>query len=124
MTIYSRKIQITMNIPSSNNFHAWSKVKQWLWRSTLSRRTRALIVQRVVVNTILFDSNARPWNLGAVRRLEGMAEKCYRLVWSGGRGQSLKRMQELGVNMFAVRKELTITSIRTKPERSKGLGTF
>ena len=45
-----------------------------------------------------------------------MADKCYRLVWSGGRGQPLKRMKEFDVNMFDVRNELGITFLRTKIE--------
>ena len=34
---------------------AWYKTKKWLWRSKLSMRTQALVVQALVESTMLFD---------------------------------------------------------------------
>ena len=93
-------------------YHSWSKVKQWLWKSNLGKRTRAIFVQGVVDSTPLFDNNTRAWTKGAVRRLQSLVDKCYRHVWSGGKGQPLRRIDA----SQKTRTGHSLASIRTKPE--------
>ena len=44
-------------------------------------------------------------------------DKCYRYVWSNRREQPLRRMQELGVNMWDLRSKLGVKSVRWKIEK-------
>ena len=44
-------------------------------------------------------------------------DKCYRYVWSNRREQPLRRMQELGTNMWDVRSMLGVKSVRWKVEK-------
>ena len=94
---------------------AWAKVRKWLWRSTLSKRTKALVIQAVVESTMLFDSNARSWRQSDIKRLQSVADRCYRFIWNNGKGMALIRMQEK-TNTYEIRRQLNITSIRTKIE--------
>ena len=61
-------------------YMAWSKLRHWFWRSSLTKRTRAVIVQAVVESNLLFDSSTRPWNTTSIRKLQSMVDKCYRSV--------------------------------------------
>ena len=94
----------------------WAKVRKWLWRSTLSKRTKALVIQAVVESTMLFDSNARSWRQSDIKRLQSVADRCYRFIWNNGKGMALIRMQEEKTNSYEIRRQLNITSIRTKIE--------
>ena len=95
---------------------AWAKVKKWLWKSKLSKRTRALVVQAVVELSLLFDCNARPWTVGDLNRFQSMVDRFHRYIWNNGKGLPLVRMQKEGVNGYEVRRQLGITSIRSKVE--------
>ena len=95
---------------------AWAKVKKWLWKSKLSKRTRALVVQAVVESSLLFDCNARPWTVGDLNRFQSVVDRFYRYIWNNGKGLPLVRMQEEGVNGYEVRRQLGITSIRSRVE--------
>ena len=85
---------------------AWAKVKKWLWKSKLSKRTRALVVQAVVESSLLFDCNARPWTVGDLNRFQSVVDRFYRYIWNNGKGLPLVRMQEEGVNVYEVRRQL------------------
>ena len=95
---------------------AWAKVKKWLWKSKLSKRTRALVVQAVVESSLFFDCNARPWTVGDLNKFQSVLNRFYRYIWNNGKGLPLVRMQEEGVNGYEVRRQLGITSIRSKVE--------
>ena len=97
-------------------YTAAAKIRKWLWKSTLKRRTKALIIQAVVESTMLFDSNARAWSPSDIQKLQSVVDKSYRSVWNNGKKMTLVRMQQEGKNMFAVRRELEISSLRTKIE--------
>ena len=95
---------------------AWAKVRKWLWRSTLSKRTKAFVIQAVVESTMFFDGNARSWRLSDIKKLQSVADRCYRFIWNNGKSRALIRMQEEKTNSYEVRRQLNITSIRTKIE--------
>ena len=97
-------------------YWAWSKVRRWLWKTKVSKRTKAIIVQAVVESTMLFDCSARAWTVTDMAKMQSMADKCYRWIWNEGRGLTLLRMEREGVNSFEIRRVLGITSIRTKIE--------
>ena len=104
------------NARTKRGSQAWFKVKKWLWKSTLSKRTKALIVQGVVEASLLFDSNVRSWSATDTDKLQSIADRCYRFVWNNGKAGALLRMQNEGINSFQIRKDLGIESIRTKVE--------
>ena len=56
-------------------YHAWSKIRRWLWQSNLSKGTKAIVVQAVVESSSLFDCNVRPWLQGDIIEMQGMVEK-------------------------------------------------
>ena len=95
---------------------AWAKVQNWLWKSSLRKRTRALIVQAVVDSTMLFDSSARAWAASEVAKFQSVPDRAYRFIWNDGRGLPLIRMQRESINMFRIRNGLQISSVRTKVE--------
>ena len=113
-TLIGRKEDINARI--KRGYHAWSKAKKWLWKSTLSKRTKAVIVQAVVESTMLFDCSVRPWTTTHISKLQRVADIAYRNVWNNGKGLALYRMQKEGVNSFEIRRQLGITSIRQKME--------
>ena len=96
---------------------AWYKIKRWLWKSTLSKRTQAIAVQARVESTMLFDSAVRPWSKTDINKMQSVVDKAYRHIWNGGRGLALIRMQETSTNSYQIRKELGIPSIRCKIEK-------
>ena len=97
-------------------YYAWSRVKQWLWNSSLSKRTRALVVQAVVETTLLFDCSVRAWTPTDIQKFQSVADRAYRFVWNNGKPLTLIRMQNEGVNSYEIRRQLNIESIRTKIE--------
>ena len=97
-------------------FTSCSKVRRWFWKSKLSRRTRSRILQAMVESTMLFDSQARAWAPSDLARLQSMVDKGYGSVWNNGDGRVLKRMEATGTNMYKIREELAVTSVRTKVE--------
>ena len=104
------------NRNSQRGNHASAKVRKWLWKSSLNKKTKARVVQAVVESTMLFDCNARMWTKTDIGKMQSIADKCYRRIWNNGKGLALIRMEQEHVNMFDVRNELGITSMRTKVE--------
>ena len=68
-------------------------------------------------SSLLYDCQARVWYKKDVRALQSWVDKCYRWVWSGGRGQPLRRMQAQGANMTDVRGRLRIRAVECKIEK-------
>ena len=95
----------------------WWKVRAKLKGSRLSRRWQARIVEACVESALLFDSGVRVWYKCEYKRLQKFMDKCFRYVWSNRREQPLRRMQELGVNMWDVRSMLGVKSVRWKVEK-------
>ena len=95
----------------------WGQVKGWLRGSRMSKKVQARVVEACVESSLLYDCQARVWYKKDVRALQSWVDKCYRWVWSGGRGQPLRRMQELGVNMIDVRKKLGVRALESKIEK-------
>ena len=113
-TKVGKKDDVALRIKRGNC--AWARVRRWLWRSNLKKRTKAIIVQAVVESSMLFDCNVRGWSTTDTKRLQSVADKAYRFVWNSGRGLTLIRMQEEQVNMYEIRHQLGIDSIRQKVE--------
>ena len=114
-THIGRKEDRTERIKRANI--AWAKFKRRLWKSKLSRRTKAVIVQAVVESTMLFDCQARSWTNTDLRKFQSAADKCYRFVWNDGKGLPKLRMQAEHTNSYNIRLQLEIHSIRYKVEK-------
>ena len=88
-------------------------MKGWLRHS----RWQARVVQACVESSLLYDCQARVWYKKDLKRLQSWVDRCYRYVWSKGRGQPLRQLQERGVNMFDVRRSLGVKSVGIKVEK-------
>ena len=95
----------------------WEQVKGWLRGLKMSKKTQVKIVEACVESSLLYDCQARVWYKKDVRALQSWMDRCYRWVWSGGRGQPLRKMQEQGRNMVDVRGSLEIRSVEAKVEK-------
>ena len=96
---------------------AWSKVKARLKGSRLSKRTQARVVEACAESTMLFDCQARTWQIREIKKLQSSMDRMYRHVWSRKHKQPLRQMQEEGKNMQDVRNELGVKSVRYKIEK-------
>ena len=96
---------------------AWSKVKARLKGSKLSKKTQARIVEACVESTMLFDCQARTWQVNEIKRMQSVMDRMYRHIWSRKNKQPLRQMQEENKNMQDVRNELGVKTIRYKVEK-------
>ena len=96
---------------------AWMKVKNRLKGSKMSKRSQAKVVEACVESTILFDCQARTWYVSEIQKLQRMMDKRYRFIWSRKTGPPLIQMQQEGKNMYDVRKDLGVKSLRWKIEK-------
>jgi hypothetical protein len=96
---------------------AWVKIKGQLKGSRLSKKCQARITQTCVESSMLFDCQARTWQVGEIRKLQSCVDKMYRYIWSSKNGPPLIQMQGVGKNMQDIRTELGIKSIRWKIEK-------
>ena len=96
---------------------AWVKVKNRLKGSKVSKKIQAQVVQACVESTLLFDSQARPWRIGEMKKLQQTVDKMYRYIWSRKTQPPLMQMQEEGKNMQDLRNEMKIKSVRWKIEK-------
>ena len=97
--------------------NAWWKTKKRLKGSKLSKRMQAKVIEMSVESTLLFDCAARTWSVKEVRKLQSFVDKAYRYVWSSKKKPPLVEMQEEGMNMVDVRKQLGVKSLRWKVEK-------
>ena len=105
-----------LNARISRGNQAWFKVKKWLWKSNLKKRTRAVVLQATVESTILFECVVQPWCKSDIEKLPRVDDKAYRWIWNDSKGLTRLRMQKEHVNSYRIRKQLQITSVRTKIE--------
>ena len=96
---------------------AWMKVRNRLKGSKMSKRSQARVVEACVESTVLFDCQARTWQVSEIKKLQSMMDKKYRQIWSRQTGPPLMQLQQEGKNMHDVRKDLGIKSIRWKIEK-------
>ena len=96
---------------------AWVKVKNQLKGSKLSKKMQAKIVESCVESTLLFDCAVRTWRVGEIKKLQQCMDKKYRYIWSRRNGPPLIQMQQEHKNMFDVRRELGVKSVRYKIEK-------
>ena len=95
----------------------WWKVKNRMKKSRLSKKMQARITQACVESTILFDCQARTWQVSETKKLQQFMDKTYRYIWSHKNQPPLMEMQQKGVNMQDIRNELGVKSIRSKVEK-------
>ena len=96
---------------------AWMKVKRQLRGSRISKKVQARVVEACVESTLLFDCQARTWQVRELKRLQQTMDKKYRYIWSNKREPPLIQMQREGKNMFDIRRELGVKSVRQKVEK-------
>ena len=96
---------------------AWVKVRNQLRGSKLPKKTKAQIIECCVESTLLFDCAVRTWRKSEIKRLQSCMDKKYRQIWSRGTGPPLMQMQAEHKNMFDVRRELNVKSVRYKIEK-------
>ena len=96
---------------------AWMRVKRQLKGAKISKKVQARVVEACVESTLLFDCQARTWQVRDIKRLQQTMDKKYRSVWSNKREPPLMQMQREGKNMFDVRRELGVKSVRQKIEK-------
>ena len=96
---------------------AWMKVKNQLRGSKLPKKVQARVVESCVENTLLFDCAVQTWRQSELRKLQSCMDKKYRTIWSRGTGPPLIQMQTEHKNMYDVRRELGVKSVRYKVEK-------
>ena len=65
---------------------------------------------------MLFNYNTRPFYKSEVKQLQKAMDRRYRLIWGSGNKEPLRKMEEKRMNMWDVRRQLVVESIRTKIE--------
>jgi hypothetical protein len=96
---------------------AWVKVKGRLKGSRLSKKVQARVVEACVGSTMLFDSQARTWQVRETKKVQSSLDKMYRYIWSRKIKPPLIQMQEDSKNMQDVRNELGVKSVRLRIEK-------
>ena len=96
---------------------AWAKVKRRLKHSRLTKRTQARVVEAVVESSMLYNCHIRTWTLGEIARMQKKVDRCYRYVWSSKNQPPLKEMEKKRKNMWNVRKEMRVKTMRMKVEK-------
>ena len=94
----------------------FAKIRKSFTKSRLSKRTQALVLDTFVDSTMLFNCNRRPFYKSKVKQLQKAIDKRYRLIWGNGNKDPLRKIKEKHVNMWDVRYQLGVDSIRTKIE--------
>ena len=83
----------------------------------MDKRLQARVIEACVESSLLFDCQVRTWTVGEIKRMQKFVDKAYRYVWRRGDRAPLVQMQEEGVNMVDVRRELRVRSWRWKNEK-------
>ena len=96
---------------------AWMKVKNQVRGSRISKKVQVRVVEACVESTMLFDCHARTWQLKEIKKLQQTMDRKYRHIWSNKREPPLVQMQREGKNMFDIRRELGVKSVRLKIEK-------
>ena len=78
----------------------------------MSKRMQANIVQTCVESTMLFDCQARTWQISEINRMQKTMDRIYRYIWSRKNKPPHIQMQEEHKNMQDVRFALKVKSIR------------
>jgi hypothetical protein len=96
---------------------AWAKIRHRLKGSKMNRKIQARIVEACVESIILYNCQGRVWYERNIKRMQSFMDRGYRHIWAYKKGLPLVKMQEKGVNMYDVRKELGIRSLKSKIEK-------
>ena len=83
----------------------------------MDKRLQARVIEACVESSLLFDCQVRTWTVGEIKRMQKFVDKAYRYVWRRRDRAPLVQMQEEGVNMVDVRRELGVRSLRWKIEK-------
>ena len=100
-------VKVDIKERKARAFKIWLKVQQQLKRSKLAstRYTRSHRVRLIAAQECVKKET---------KKLQSLIDRCYRHIWSGGRGAPLRLIQQKGKNMQDIRNILGIVSIRTK----------
>ena len=71
-----------------------------------------------IESTLLFNAAVRPFHQREIKVMQTFVDKKYRYIWSEKKGESLRQMQEQGLNMTDIRKALEVSTIRNKIEKA------
>ena len=94
------------------------KTKKRLKGSTLPKRLQARVVEACVESTMLFDCQTRPWRERDIKQLQKIADKGYTYIWRHKNGGPTKiQMEQRRTNLYGVRRELGVHTIRQKIEK-------
>ena len=96
---------------------AWFAVRGRLIGSRLSKKKQARIVETCVENALLFDCQVRVWQVREMNRLQKFMDRVWRYIWSRKTKPPLIQMEEEKKNMWDVRRELGVSSVRWKIEK-------
>ena len=96
---------------------SWFALRNRLIGSKMSKKMQARVVEVCVESTLLFDCQVRVWYVGELNRMQRFMDRIYRYVWSRKTKPPLIQMQEEQKNMFDVRKELGVSTVRGKVEK-------
>ena len=96
---------------------AWFRLRSKLVGSKMSKRMQARVVEACVETALLFDCQVRVWYVREVNRLQRFMDRIYRYIWSRKTKPPLIQMQEEMKNMFDVRRELGVSTVRWKLEK-------
>ena len=94
----------------------WSTIRKRFLTCKLSKVTQAKVFEACVEGTMLFNTAMRPFLAREIKSFQRFCDKKYRYIWSDRKGDSLRQMQEYGINMADIRNQLQVSSIRTKIE--------
>ena len=91
--------------------------KKILKNTTLIRKALAMIVQKVVESTTLFNCETRVCKKKEIKELQSVVDQGYSYIWMYRRGEpALKQMEEKRVNVWGVRRDFGVRSMQGKME--------
>ena len=96
---------------------AWFRLRSRLIGSKMLKKMQAKLVEACVETSLLFDCQIRVWYVKELNRMQRFMDRIYRYVWSRKMKPPLIQMQEEAKNMFDVRKELGVSTVRWKVEK-------
>ena len=111
-----RKIDLTMRLHNECAEQHLS-LKKRLKKTRLTKRQQAIVAQTCVESTALFDAAVRPLYESEINKIQREIDRLYRSIWASKNKPPINQIQEKSINMFGVRKQLTIDSMELKIEK-------
>ena len=95
---------------------AWFRLCSKIVGLKMSKRMQARLIAVCVESALLSDCQVRVW-YSELNRMQKFMDRIYRYVWSRKMKPPLTQLQEKGKNMFDVRRELGVATVRWKVEK-------